>query len=90
MLTVFAEQIKRLQQSSSIEHEFSILVIPRPTLVANKILEDAGVLGDVSVEELPLYFLPLAQDLLSLELANSFGELYLVRNPVTQTQYLWT
>ena len=42
------------------------------------IFEDAGVLGDVSVAELPLYFVPLERDLLSLELEDSFGDLYLV------------
>lgn len=73
------EQIKKLQQSSSIEHEFSVFIVPRRTLVCNKILEDAGVLGDVSVEEFPLYLIPLEQDVLSLELPDSFGELYLVR-----------
>ena len=49
--------------------------------MCNKILEDAGVLGDVSVEEYPLYFIPLEQDVLSLELEDSFGDLYLVRYP---------
>ena len=43
-------------------------------------LEDAGVLGDVSVEEFPLYFIHLEQDVLSLELEKSFGDLYLVRS----------
>ena len=71
-------QIKRLQQNSNIDHEFSIFLVPRRTLVCNKILEDAGVLGDVSVEEFPLYFIPTEQDVLSLELADSFGDLYLV------------
>ena len=73
-------QIKRLQKDSSIEHEFSIFLVPRRTLVCNKILEDAGVLGDVSVEEFPLFFIPLEQDVLSLELESSFGDLYLVRS----------
>jgi hypothetical protein len=49
--------------------------------VCNKILEDAGILGDVSVEELPLYFIPLEQDLLSLELQDSFSDLYLRKDP---------
>ena len=44
-------------------------------------LEDAGVLGDVSVEAFPLYFIPLEQDVLSLELIDSFGDLYLVIQP---------
>lgn len=80
MLTVSrpAEQIKRLQKSSSIEHEFSVVWVPRRTLVCNKILEEAGVLGDISVEEFPLYFIPLDHDVLSLALEDSFSDLYLV------------
>lgn len=78
MLTASVEQIKRLQKNSSIVHEFSIFVMPRRTLVCDKIFEDAGVLGDVSVEEFPLYFMPLEQDVLSLELEDSFAGLYLV------------
>lgn len=72
------EQIKRLQKNSSIEHEFSVVWVPRRTLVCNKILEEAGVLGDISVEEFPLYFVPLEHDVLSLALEDSFGDLYLV------------
>ena len=72
------EQIRRLQQKSSIEHDFSVILVPRRNMVCDKILEDAGVLGDVSVEELQLYFLPLDENLLSLELNDTFGDLYLV------------
>lgn len=79
MLTLFiAEQIKHLQQSSQVAHEFSVLVVPRRTLVCSKVFEDAGVLGDISLEEFPLYFLPIDQDVLSLELEDSFADLYLV------------
>lgn len=80
MLTILrlTEQIKRLQKSSSIEHEFSVVWVPRRTLVCNKILEEAGVLGDISVEEFPLYFIPLEHDVLSLALEDSFSDLYLV------------
>lgn len=46
--------------------------------MSNKILEEAGVIGDVNVFEFPLYFLPLDQDLLSLELEDSFSDLFLV------------
>lgn len=52
--------------------------------MSNKVLEDAGVLGDVSVSELPLYFMPLENDLLSLELDDAFMDMYLVSgNPPT-------
>lgn len=60
------------------EHEFSIFWVPRRTLVSNKFLEEAGIIGDVNIAELPLYFLPLEQDVLSLELEDSFSDLYLV------------
>ena len=63
------------------EHEFSVLLSPRRTLVCNKIFEDEGVLGDVTISEFPLYFVPLEQDVLSLELESSYGDLYLVRFP---------
>ena len=52
--------------------------MPRRTLVCNKILEDAGVLGDVGVEELSLHFVPLEHDVLSLCLDDAFSDLYLV------------
>lgn len=60
------------------EHEFSIFWVPRRTLVSNSILEDAGIIGDVNVADFPLYFMPLEQDVLSLELETSFSDLYLV------------
>jgi vacuolar protein sorting-associated protein 33A len=47
------------------------------------ILEEAGILGDISVEEFPLYFTPLEQDVLSLGLQDSFGDLYLVSAALT-------
>lgn len=38
-------------------------------------------MGDTNIAEFPLYFLPLERDLLSLELENSFGDLYLRKDP---------
>lgn len=81
MLTLnllFQEQIKKLQKNGTVEHEISIIWVPRRTLVSNKILEDEGVLGDVNISELPLYFLPLEEDMLSMELDGAFHDLYLV------------
>ena len=81
MLTLFhAEQIKKIHRNGSVEHEISIIWIPRRTLVSNKVLEDEGVLGDVNVSDFSLYFLPLENDVLSLELEDSFTDLYLVRS----------
>lgn len=76
-----ADHIKRMQRESQTGHEFSIFWVPRRTLVSEKILEEAGVLGDTSIAEFPLYFLPLEKDLLSLELDESFEDLYLRKDP---------
>ena len=46
-------------------------------------LEEAGVLGDTNVAELPLYFFPLEKDVLSLELEDSFRDLYLAKDPTS-------
>jgi hypothetical protein len=72
------DQIKRIRHDSQIEHEFSIFWVPRRTVVSDQLLEEAGVLGDASVSEWPLYFVPLADDVLSLELEDAVSDLYLV------------
>ena len=66
------------------DHEFSIFWVPRRTMVSDHILEEAGVLGEANVTECPLYFIPLAEDLLSLELDDCLSDLYLVRNSSDQ------
>ena len=77
-----ADQIKRIRRESEIEHEFSIFWVPRRTLVSDQLLEEAGVLGEASVSEWPLFFVPLADDVLSLELDDAVSDLYLVRHPI--------
>ncbi|KAI1090743.1 small conjugating protein ligase-like protein [Rostrohypoxylon terebratum] len=75
-----ADQIKRLQRESQTGHEFHVFWVPRRTLVSDKLLEEAGVLGDVNIAELPLYFFPLERDVLSLELESSFQDLFLFKD----------
>ncbi|KAF4977257.1 hypothetical protein FZEAL_6197 [Fusarium zealandicum] len=77
---VIAAQIKRAQRESQTAHDFHIFWVPRRTLVSDKLLEEAGVLGDVNISELPLSFFPLEKDLLSLELDDSFRDLYLSKD----------
>ncbi|TDZ26930.1 Vacuolar protein sorting-associated protein 33A [Colletotrichum orbiculare MAFF 240422] len=75
-----ADQVRRLQRESQTGHEFHIFWVPRRTTVSDKLLEEAGVLGDVNISELPLYFFPLEKDVLSLELDDSFRDLYLAKD----------
>lgn len=73
--------MKRLQRESKTGHEFHIFWVPRRTLVSDKLLEELGVLGDAEIADLPLYFFPLEKDVLSLELEDSFRDLYLSKDP---------
>jgi hypothetical protein len=77
-LSHLPEQVRQLQRNGTVEHEFSIFWVPRRTLVCNQILEDEGIIGDINIAEFPLFFLPLENDVLSLELENSLSDLYLV------------
>jgi hypothetical protein len=47
-------------------------------MTSDQLLEEAGVLGEASVSEWPLFFVPLADDVLSLELEDAASDLYLV------------
>ncbi|PVI02489.1 Sec1-like protein [Periconia macrospinosa] len=81
VISAVADQIKRVRRDSQIEHEFSIFWVPRRTTVSDQILEEAGVLGEASVSEWPLYFVPLADDVMSLELEDAVEDLYLRKDP---------
>lgn len=70
-----------MRSESKIDHDFTIIWVPRRTLVSNLILEEHGVLGEANITELALHFLPLEDDLLSLELEDSFSSLSLRKDP---------
>ena len=76
-----AEQIKLIRSESKIDHEFTIIWVPRRTVVSDMILEEHGVLGDATISALALNFVPLEQDFLSLELEDSFSDLCLRKDP---------
>ncbi|KAF2716736.1 Sec1-like protein [Polychaeton citri CBS 116435] len=78
-----AGQIRLVRTESSTDHDFTIIWVPRRTLVSNLVLEGDGVLGEANITELTLNFVPLAQDLLSLELDNSLSDLYLKKDPTS-------
>lgn len=60
------------------KHEFSVYLVPRRTLVCEQVLEEEGVLGDITLGELALDLVVFEEDLLSLELQHTFKELELV------------
>ncbi len=52
--------------------EYTLLLAPRRTKVAERLLEEAGLLGDVTLRDYPLDWVALDEDLLSLEMPLAF------------------
>lgn len=79
--------MRRTRQESQIDHDFSIIWVPRRTLVSDRILEENGVLGDANIMQCPLYFVALTPDVISLELEEAFSDVYLVSRGYTWGQH---
>ncbi|KAG8742542.1 hypothetical protein FRC10_001309 [Ceratobasidium sp. 414] len=87
-MKIVAEQIKR-HTAENLHHNYALMLVPRRTVLCDKILEDEGVFGEnlrrvthvvtakVTISEYPLEFIPLEDDLISLEWENTFKEVYL-------------
>lgn len=75
-MKIVAEQIKQ-HTTESLQHNYTLMLVPRRTVLCDKILEEEGVFGEVTISEFPLEFIPLEDDLISLEWDNTFKEIYL-------------
>ncbi|TPX34829.1 hypothetical protein SmJEL517_g02554 [Synchytrium microbalum] len=75
-----AEHIKA-HIKAGIKIDYSVFFVPRRTLICERVLEDEGVYGDISMGEYHLDIIPLDDDVFSLELEGSFRELYLDGDP---------
>ncbi|KAJ1729849.1 Vacuolar protein-sorting-associated protein 33 [Coemansia biformis] len=77
-MKMIAEQIRAgSHDGSDVAKEYSLQMVPRRTLLCERVLEEEGVLGGVALGEYRMDFVPLEDDVLSLELPGLFKELYL-------------
>lgn len=74
-----SDQIKRHAREGQ-SYTYTLLLVPRISTLVKRILEEEGVLGDVTVSAYNLQFIPIAEDVISLENDNAFKELWVVRN----------
>ncbi|KAI0660674.1 Sec1-like protein [Cubamyces menziesii] len=72
---IIADQIKRHSQESQ-KHTYTLLLVPRTSTLVTRILEEEGVLGDVTISSYNLQFIPLAEDVISLEHDSAFKEIW--------------
>lgn len=61
------------------KHNYTIFLVPRSSTVVNRVLEEEGVLGEVNLSTFSLQFIPLAEDVISLERELAFKEIWVVR-----------
>ncbi|PPQ71647.1 hypothetical protein CVT24_007838 [Panaeolus cyanescens] len=72
---IIADHIKRHAKESR-KHNYTLLLVPRISTLVSRILEEEGVLGDVSISSYNLQFIPIAEDVVSLEHENALRELW--------------
>jgi hypothetical protein len=71
------EQIKTHARDGQ-KHTYSIFLVPRESTLVKRILEEEGVLGEVSISSFNMQFIPLSDDVVSLENENAFKEIWAV------------
>ena len=71
------DHIKRHARESQ-KHSYTVLLVPRVSTLVTRILEEEGVLGDVTLASYNLQFIPLADDVISLEYDDAFKEIWVV------------
>ncbi|KAI9057769.1 Sec1-like protein [Trametes sanguinea] len=74
-IKIIADQIKRHARESQ-KHTYTLLLVPRTSTLVTRILEEEGVLGDVTISSYNLQFIPLAEDVISLERESAFKEIW--------------
>ncbi len=83
LINVFIEslrldQIKRHVRDGA-KHLYTILLVPRTSALVTRVLEEEGVLGEVTISSFNMQLIPLEDDLISLEHDNAFKEIWVVR-----------
>jgi hypothetical protein len=73
LMRQIAEHIEQ-DNSKQLQKSYSVIFIPRRTIICEKVLEKVKATGNVTIGEYPLYFIPFDEDILSLELDRSFKE----------------
>ncbi|KAG5643134.1 hypothetical protein DXG03_001524 [Asterophora parasitica] len=77
---IIADHIKRHARESR-KHTYTLLLVPRTSTLVTRILEEEGVLGDIAIAYYNLQFIPLAEDVISLENDSAFKELWVDGDP---------
>jgi hypothetical protein len=65
---------KQIKAQPGLHHQ--LYFVPRRSMICEKLLEEEGVYGDVSIGEYHLDAIPLEEDVISLEVDDAFRQLF--------------
>lgn len=71
----------------SARHNYTVFLVPRVSTLSTKILEEEGVLGEVTLRPYNLQFIPVAEDVISLEHETAFKEIWVVSVLLIRSSY---
>ena len=75
-MKMIANQIQDHRNSNK-QIDYFVEFVPRRTMICEKVLEEEGVYDSITIGEYPLDLIPFDDDLLSLELDNSYKDCFL-------------
>ncbi|KAF8482065.1 Sec1-like protein [Russula ochroleuca] len=74
-MKIIADQIRR-HSAESQKHTYTLFLVPRTSALITRVLEEEGVLGDITISSYNLQFIPIADDVVSLENSEAFKEIW--------------
>ena len=81
-MKLIAEHIRQ-HLAHRLKLEYFVCIVPRKTIICERVLEEEGVYGEVQLGEFDLDLIPFEEDLLSMEVPDGFRE---VRLPFFRSQ----
>jgi len=66
-------------EKENIKKQYAIFFVPRKTNICERILEEEGVLGNITLGEFKLDLVPFETDVLSLEMEGLYRECFFGR-----------
>ncbi|KAG8839558.1 hypothetical protein FRB91_006936 [Serendipita sp. 411] len=74
---IIADHIRK-HTAAGDKHIYTLILTPRTSTLISQVLEEEGVLGEITILPYNLQFIPLEDDVISLEHENAFKEIWLV------------
>ncbi|KAG8783272.1 hypothetical protein FRC15_005507 [Serendipita sp. 397] len=73
---IIADHIRK-HTAAGDKHIYTLILTPRTSTLISQVLEEEGVLGEITILPYNLQFIPLEDDVISLEHENAFKEIWL-------------